>query len=271
MKKRLILFLLISLLLVACNNSAEESPYQTEVHLQAVYDINKVAPGVSPTHSDFNYLIWLPEEYGQDPEKEWPMIVFLHGSGNNEYDSKFVIGQGLPEVLWQDAQPEDFPFIVVSPQALPGNTWWSGDIPVLVGALIDDVIENYQVDSDRVYLTGLSMGGYGSWIIATAYPDKFAAVVSVSGSGYRVPDPNIETLCTLKDIPFWAIHGAGDRISAPNSSQFYADSLRETCNGNVKWTLYPDLGHISAFQEAYRDPELYDWLLEQSLAERSSE
>ncbi len=264
MKKYAVFLTILSLLLIACSNT-KESPYQTEVHLQGVYDINKVAPGVSPTHANFNYLLWLPEGYGEDPEKEWPMIVFLHGSGDNDNDSAFVIGQGLPEVLWLDEQPEDFPFIVISPQALPGNTWWSGDMPVLTNALIDDVVETYQVDANRIYLTGLSMGGYGSWIQATAYPEKFAAVASVSGSGYRIPNPNLETLCTLKDVPIWAIHGAGDRISAPSASQFYVDSLKEACDGDVTWTLYPDTGHISTFKRAYRNPALYEWFLEHSL------
>lgn len=268
MKQCMLIFLIV--ILIACNDTPAESPYQTEMHLQAVYDINKVAPGVSPTHSDFNYLLWLPEAYGLDPQKEWPLIVFLHGSGDDDNDSAFVIGQGLPEVLYQNEQPDDFPFIVISPQSLPGNTWWAGDMPVLINALIDDVIENYQVDTDRIYLTGLSMGGYGSWILATAYPDKFAAVVSVSGSGYRVPDPNLETLCTLKDIPFWAIHGDADRISQPAANEFYADTLKISCDGDITWTLYEGEGHMSTFRRAYRDPALYEWLLAHSLTDRAA-
>lgn len=266
MKPIMLLSALLFLLpAMACRDTAVERPaYQTGVHLQAVYDIHKVAPDVSPTHSEFPYLLWLPEGYGEDAEEQWPLIVFLHGSGDDDNDSAYVMAQGLPDALYKNEQPDSFPFVVVSPQALPGNTWWSGDMPVLLNALIDDVVATYQIDPARIYLTGLSMGGYGSWIMATAYPDKFAAVVSVSGSGYRVPDPNIDTLCQLKDVPIWAIHGETDRISDPKANIFYVDTLREACDGDVKLTLYPDTGHFGAYYQAYRDPEVYQWLLDHS-------
>jgi predicted peptidase len=209
-----------------------------------------------------DYLIYFPEGYGEDPDKRWPMIFFLHGSGDGDHDSAFIMSYGLPNVLYLGEQPEDFPFVVVSPQAFKQTAWWQGDqIPVL-DALIEDVINTYQIEPTRVYLTGLSMGGYGSWFLATAYPDRFAGMVSVSGSGYRTPYlPEEEILCQLKDIPVWAIHGALDKISQPMASQMYAVALEE-CGGEVIWTVYPDKGHGGAYEVAYRDPAVYEWMLE---------
>jgi predicted peptidase len=133
-----------------------------------------------------------------------------------------------------------------------------------LSALLDEVISTYQVDASRVYLTGLSMGGYGSWWLATAYPDKFAAMASIAGSGYRVEvPPGSETVCKLKDVPVWAIHGGQDLISDPAANILQVLILQE-CGGEVKWTLYPDEGHGGAYERAYRDPALYDWFLQHS-------
>ena len=134
----------------------------------------------------------------------------------------------------------------------------------ILNALLDEVLATYQVDPARVYLTGLSMGGYGSWWLATAYPEKFAAVVSVSGSGYRTPTPPAsETVCRLKDIPVWAIHGAEDVISDPTANKVQVLSL-SACGGEVEWTLYPDEGHGGAYHRAYRDPTVYEWMRQHS-------
>lgn len=265
MKWKMTAIFVVVLLLVARKPSAEESPFLTGVHLQAMFEVPDQIEGEAPSHEQMDYLLYLPEGYGRDPEKQWPLIFFLHGAGDDDNDSGFVMSFGLPEVLYKKEQPENFPFIVVSPQAFPNWAWWSGDTLVILNALLDEVIDTYQVDPDRVYLTGLSMGGYGSWHLATAYPERFAAMVSISGSGYRTPSiPSEETLCRLQDLPVWAIHGAQDPISAPEGSRLYADALEVACNSEVKWTLYPDAGHFQAYARAYRDPALYNWLLEHS-------
>ncbi|MFQ5923231.1 MAG: alpha/beta hydrolase-fold protein [Anaerolineales bacterium] len=237
----------------------------TGVHLQAAFQMPETLEGTPTVHDELRYLVYLPKGYRDDPEREWPLIFFLHGSGDEDYDSTFVLSFGLPAVLLAGEQPEDFPFVVISPQAFPGQAWWSpGMIPALV-ALLDDAVETYRVDTDRVYLTGLSMGGHGSWWLATAYPERFAAMASISGSGYRTPSlPEHETLCRLADLPIWAIHGAQDRISEAQASQVSAVALQQECSADVKWTLYEDEGHIGAYERAYRDPALYEWMLEHS-------
>jgi predicted peptidase len=249
-------------LLSSCGTAPATPVPQTGVHLQAKLQLPEQMEGQPPSHTEMDYLLWLPEGYGQDPAQQWPLILFLHGAGGEENDSQFVMSYGLPEVLYQGDQPEEFPFIVVSPQAYPNVPWWEGDTLAILNALLDEVMDTYQVDPARVYLTGLSMGGYGSWWLATAYPERFAAMVSVSGSGYRTPTPaDEETVCRLREVPTWAIHGAQDAISDPMANKLHIFSL-EACGGEVKWTLYPDAGHGETYVRAYRDPEVYQWLLE---------
>lgn len=237
----------------------------TEVHLQAVYEIPSFIEGMKPSHDEMRYLLYLPDGYWDDEDRLWPMIFFLHGAGGDDNDSSFVMSMGLPEVLYAGDQPDDFPFVVVSPQAFPNTAWWVGDTLAILNALIEEVISIYRVDPDRVYLTGLSMGGYGSWILATTYPEKFAAMVSVSGSGYRTSViPGKDILCKLKDIPVWAIHGAQDMISALEPNKIFVFALKSMCLGEVKWTVYDDLGHGGTYRKAYRDPAIYKWMLEHS-------
>ena len=237
----------------------------TGVQLQASFQLPDTLEGTPTVHDDLLYLVYLPEGYDDDPDRDWPLITFLHGSGDEDFDATFVLSSGLPAVLLAGEQPEDFPFVVISPQAFPGATWWSPGMVPALAALLDEVSESYRVDPDRVYLTGLSTGGYGSWWLATAYPERFAAMVSISGSGYRAPFmPEPENSCRLADLPIWAIHGAQDQISDPQDSNLSVLQLRSECSGNVKWTLYENEGHLGAYERAYRDPALYEWMLEHS-------
>lgn len=265
--------------LVACRSASSsggppegavvlEPGLPTGVQLQASFSLPEELDGQPAIHDEMRYLLYLPVGYAEDPDRRWPLIYFLHGSGDDDYDSTFVLSYGLPAVLLAGEQPQEFPFVVVSPQAFPGGTWWTDDALPALEALLLDVLANYAIDPERVYLTGLSMGGYGSWYLATAYPQYFAAVISISGSGYRTPFlPGEETLCRMQDIPVWAIHGALDAISAPEASELNTLALEAACRGEVKWTLYEDVGHFGAYERAYRDPELYRWMLEHTRAD----
>jgi predicted peptidase len=235
------------------------------VHLQATFPLPEELDGVPAIHDEMRYLVYLPEGYNDDPDRNWPLIYFLHGSGDENYESTFVLSFGLPAVLLAGEQPADFPFIVISPQAFPGGTWWNDDALPALEALLKEILSTYRADPDRVYLTGLSMGGYGAWYLATTYPEYFAAMISISGSGYRtLTIPSEETLCRMQDMKVWAIHGAQDAISDPEVSRLNTLALKASCTGEVIWTLYDDVGHIGAYDRAYRDPELYSWMLEQS-------
>jgi predicted peptidase len=273
-----ILLLLIAPSLTACETAEvdvdeedsshlEPSPvptssYQTGVHLQGIYELPDWLRGLEPIESEMKYLLYLPDGYGQDPEKMWPLIVFLHGSGDDDFDSAWVMSTGLPEVLLNDEQPENFEFVVVSPQSFFSTTWWDRVTPTVVNALVDEVISSYQIVPSQVYLTGLSMGGYGAWYIAAANPDRYAALASISGSGYRTTTiPSEDVMCQIEDIPVWAIHGSLDQISNPNANRIYLEAYEEMCDGEVNITFYPEEGHFGAYYRAYRDPALYDWFL----------
>jgi len=228
-----------------------------------------------------NYLLFLPEGYGKGLPRQWPLIVFLHGSGERGRtieDLENLKTEGLPKLI---AEQPDWSalterFIVLSPQC-PG-WYWRSQFDAL-DKLLDYVEETYAVDSRRIYLTGLSMGGFGAWQYALERPDRFAAVVPIAGGyGYAVetmylgggvseavvtidPSPP-EDLCSLQDVPVWVLHGAKDTgIPHDQTADVLVDALR-ACGGEVRYTLYPDAGH-DAWTETYHDPALYTWLLEQ--------
>jgi predicted peptidase len=122
--------------------------------------------------------------------------------------------------------------------------------------LVDDVAARYKVDKKRIYLTGLSMGGYGTWALAAAYPERFAAIAPICGGGSRIMS------LRLKDMPIWVFHGAKDKVVSIEESEEMVKAIRNR-GGNVKFTIYPDAGHDS-WTESYNNQELYDWFLEHS-------
>ncbi len=214
------------------------------------------------TQVRLNYLLHLPDGYRADADQRWPLILFLHGAGERGDDLSLVKLHGIPKVAML---LDEFPFIAVSPQC-PAHHWWSDYRLVLIG-LLDAIAENYLVDTDRVYLTGLSMGGFGTWHLAVEHPDRFAAIAPICGGGfwaYSFP----ERVCAIKHVPTWAFHGAKDEVVPPRESEVLVEAL-EACGGDVKLTMYPDAEHDS-WTETYDDPKLYSWFLSHSLAERDS-
>ena len=195
-----------------------------------------------------NYLLFLPEDYGRE-KKSWPLMLFLHGAGERGSDIEKVKVHGPPKIV---QTKKDFPFIVVSPQC-PEDEWWTDKTEMLIN-LLDDIVARYDVDTERIYLTGLSMGGYGAWALASQYPDRFAAVVPICGGG----DPILAR--TLKDVPIWAFHGAKDSVVPVEESKRLVEAVNAR-GGNAKLTIYPDANHDS-WTETYNNPKLYDWLLE---------
>jgi len=193
------------------------------------------------------YLLFLPEGYGEK-KKSWPMILFLHGAGERGNDLKKVKKHGPPKIV---QKRKDFPFIVVSPQC-PKDDWWTDKIEVLIN-LLDDIAAKYNVDTERIYLTGLSMGGYGTWALAAEYPERFAAVAPICGGGNRI------MAFRLKDVPVWVFHGAKDNVVPLKESEEMVNTISAR-GGNAKLTVYPDAGHDS-WTETYNNEELYEWFL----------
>jgi predicted peptidase len=202
-----------------------------------------------------NYLLYLPEGYAKGG-KAWPLLLFLHGAGESGDDLNKVKTHGPPKLI---ESGKDFPCIVVSPQS-PGRRFgWNTDS---LNALLDDVTAKYKVDKDRVYLTGLSMGGYGTWALAAEHPERFAALVPICGGG------NPADAAKLKDLPIWVFHGGKDRVVPPKNSEGMVQALKDAGAENVKFTLYPDAGHDS-WTETYNNPEVWDWLFKQKRGGKS--
>ncbi|MDP6457415.1 MAG: prolyl oligopeptidase family serine peptidase [Candidatus Marinimicrobia bacterium] len=201
---------------------------------------------------DFKYLLFLPQDYNESQKTRWPLILFLHGKGERGEDLDLVKIHGIPKIV---ATEKEFPFIAVSPQCPIDHVWADDFMQQKVLDLLSKIVHNYRVDRNRIYLTGLSMGGYGTWSLATSRPDLFAAAVPICGGG----DPS--TVSKLKDLPIRVFHGALDKVVLSENSEKMVTALQKA-GGNVTYTLYPDANHDS-WTETYANPGLYDWLLAQ--------
>ncbi|MFO1022877.1 MAG: prolyl oligopeptidase family serine peptidase [Planctomycetales bacterium] len=209
-------------------------PAQKAEHLEALVPVK------------LDYLLFLPGNYAT--KEKWPLILFLHGSGERGSDLELVKVHGPPKLIEKGHR---IPFIVVSPQCPMDKDWQPHELT----ALLDDLVKKYKVDEDRIYLTGLSMGGMGTWKLAAYTPDRFAALVPICGGG--------ETFWTKKfaHVPTWVFHGALDQGVPLRRSQEMVDALKKN-GGNVVLTVYPEAGH-DAWTETYDNPALYEWLLQQ--------
>ena len=217
-----------------------------------------VKPSDSQKKFSFNitfqmeYLLFLPESYAQSANQEFPLILFLHGAGERGSDLDSVKIHGIPKIV--ETNP-DFPFIAVSPQC-PEDSWWTSELHTING-LIEEVVEKYQVDASRIYLTGLSMGGFGTWSLASMYPERFAAIAPVCGGGEVR-----QILRSLVEMPIWTFHGQKDDVIPFSRSEEIVTALKKH-GSSIKFTIYPEAGHDS-WTKTYDNPELYKWFLKHS-------
>jgi predicted peptidase len=204
------------------------------------------------------YLLFLPQDYERNKTRRWPLILFLHGAGERGTNLARVKAHGPPKIV-QD-QPE-FPFVVVSPQCPTGQRW---DNDVLL-ALLDHVLKKHRIDRKRVYLTGLSMGGFGTWSLGLAHPDRFAAIAPICGGGDTIALllADSRKVHALKSLPVWAFHGARDSVVKVGESERMVEAMRQLGAKEVKLTVYPEAEHDS-WTETYQNQAFYDWLLTHS-------
>ena len=227
--------LVCSLSLGLLAHAAEKTGFIDKVH--------KDADG-----KEAKYVVFVPKDY--DGKKEYPVILFLHGSGETGTDGKKQVGTGLGKAI--EKMP-DFGFIAVFPQSQL-RSWQAGKPDAdRALAILEAEMKTYKADPNRVYLTGLSMGGYGTWSLAAKYPDKWAAIVPVCGGG------NPADAAKIKDIPCWDFHGDADTAVKVEKSRDMIKALKEA-GGKPEYTEYPGVGHNS-WDKAYGTKELYPWLL----------
>jgi predicted peptidase len=214
------------------------------------------AQGMAPTAQSLDttitrevhtrYLLYLPSGY-ETSTSRWPLVLFLHGSGERGSDLSKVTVHGPPRL----ARDHNLPYILVVPQVAEGEVW-SSDVLL---ALLDRLQSTLRVDNDRVYVTGLSMGGFGTWEVATADPHRFAAIAPISGGGNPV------AACRVREVPTWIIHGEDDNV-IPSSWSHVMNDWLTGCKGMATLTIYPGVGH-DAWTQTYEDPAFWRWLLAQ--------
>ena len=235
-----IVCLIIQLLLdvIRLRNEWPHPGYQTRARAELSFS--------NGMHSEVQYLVYLPQDYTL--HGSWPLLIYLHGSGERGNDLETVLRTGLPALI---ARGKHFPMIVVSPQCRPEANWESGQLL----SLPNHLEKEFSIDRERVYIGGYSMGGFGTWQFAAAAPERFAAIIPVAGGG----DPSEAS--RLVNLPIWAFHGAKDRTIPLAGSKEMVEAV-QAAGGNARLTIYDDRGHDTCNLTFSRD-DLYEWLLRQ--------
>lgn len=223
----------------------------------------QVEQALQTSQGSIPYLLYLPKNYqaqGQGApasQGQWPLMLFLHGRGESQGPLSTVKKWGVPYFI---AHGVDFPYIVASPQCPPApKSWPQPEEQALLMALLDHLTNEFRVDPDRIYLTGLSMGGFGSWRLAADHPERFAAVVPICGGG------NPADASQLKNLPIWVWHGGADPVVPVKRSIEMVEAIQKAGSTTIRLTTLAGIGHNS-WQAAYASPDLYQWLDKQSAA-----
>ncbi|PYV59612.1 MAG: hypothetical protein DMG91_00760 [Acidobacteria bacterium] len=222
---------------------------------------------------EYRYQVYVPADWND--HKKWPVILFLHGAGERGDDGLLQSDVGLGHAIRKNAAA--FPFIVVMPQCRKGKVWTQPDMEAQALGALDRSIKEFHGDRERVYLTGLSMGGFGTWDLAAKYPGRFAAYVVICGGisplpqlpeiavslakEHKVADPYAETARLVGKTPVWIFHGDADPAVPVEESRKMKAAL-EAAHANVRYTEYAGVGHES-WDNAYAEPDLVPWLLQQ--------
>ncbi len=225
----------------------------------------------------YKYQVFLPENWSTN--QKWPIILFLHGAGERGSDGLVQTDVGIGTAVRKDRTR--FPAVIVIPQCKSGDWWSAPDMQALALATLAAATKEFKGDPKRTYLTGLSMGGYGSWALAAKYPGKFAAVVPICGGivppkslldkfpemakNFYPDDPKSysEVAAKIGKTPVWIFHGGADPVVPVEYSQKMNDALK-AAGGDVHYTEFPGVGHES-WNKAYAEPDLMTWMLSKSL------
>jgi predicted peptidase len=197
------------------------------------------------------YVVYVPRSYA--PDKQWPVILFMHGAGEQGTDGLRQTAVGIgPHIIWNSRR---FPCLVVMPQTSSGT--WTGTSGDLALRALDDVVAKYNGDRSRLYLTGLSLGGNGTWALAAKYPERFAALIPICGWGSPAA-----MAPKLKSLPIWVFHGDRDSVVSVKSSRDMVAAIQAAGNVNIKYTEYPGADH-DVWDRTYNNQQVIAWLLAQ--------
>jgi predicted peptidase len=230
---------------------------------------------VSVSGTNYRYQVFVPADFSKN--RSWPVVLFLHGSGERGNDGLIQTDVGIGHAI--RLKNSRFPFVVVMPQCRENKIWGEPDMQAQALGALDASIKEFHGDRNRVYLTGLSMGGFGTWEIAATHPGRFAALVPIC-SGVRplkdwpqlhialasdatISDPYAEIARRIGNTPVWIFHGDADDTVPVTEARRMAEALK-AANAKFKYTEYPGVGHNS-WDQAYAEPDLVPWMLEQSL------
>jgi predicted peptidase len=308
MEKTRMIAPLILAILISCTNTG----HVTQNEMQSQPELTRVSYMSEATGAERDFFVYLPAGYRSDPQKKWPVMMFLHGNGergNAKDELDYVMVHGPLSEAW--AQKRDLPFIIVVPQLpmygmdeqtdyirnrtrdiiprrleegvpprraiseqttpmtvepVPDSMPHPPEGPVYgwfmlendLIRIVDQILAGYAADENRVYLTGISYGGYGTWYMAANHPEKFAAIAPVVGYGH----PDQAEPIARHQLPVWAFAGGRDMVVP--SSHFYPalNALESYGHNHVLFTIHADMGH-DAWKRIYTGNDLYDWMLEQ--------
>lgn len=209
--------------------------------------------------TSYHYIAYTPKEYNKDATQKWPLIIYLHGGSSRGTDTTKLYSGGIPDQIWRG---REFPFVIVAPQC-PLNHRWSTDN--WFENFYEEITAKYRIDTNKVYLTGVSLGGSGTWYLAMKNPEKFAAIAPMSGFT-RHMNYIVKNIDKLNDIPIWAFHGKKDKIVEFEATEWIVQKLR-TNNKSIKFTIEPEVGHWMDWV-VYKEAYLYEWFLKHDLRDR---
>ncbi|RAJ24632.1 carboxylesterase family protein [Pedobacter cryoconitis] len=213
-------------------------------------NLSAFAQNEQKVKANYNYLLYLPKDY-VTTTKAYPLMIYLGGGSQRGTDLNKLKTFGPPNLI---AKGQDFDFIIVSPQCPEGKTWTSEK---WYDSLAIALIPKYRIDSNRIYVTGISIGGYGTWQAAMDYPDKFAAIIPLCGG---INDSDTANISKIKHLPIWTFHGTADNmISIAQTERIY--KKLKGLKSQIRFTTIKNGGH--GIQYLYEDPKIYQWMLKQ--------
>ncbi|MHA1831077.1 MAG: dienelactone hydrolase family protein [Candidatus Helarchaeota archaeon] len=236
-----------------CKYYSEDGSLQYEITYE--HGLNK-----NPKNVKYRYLLYTAPDYDIDTNKLWPLIIYLHGGSARGSDLMKLYAQGIPDQIYRGRK---FPFIIASPQC-PKHLRWSTDN--WFNNFYNELIKKYRIDTNRVYLTGVSLGGSGTWYLAVKYPNRFAAIAPISGFTSHIKFIN-DNIDRLKHLPVWAFHGKKDLVVPFEETEQIIIALKKY-NSNIKFTIEPEIGHWIHWL-VYPKQDLFDWFLKQNKLEKN--